>query len=139
MDKRLFLALLLTALVVVLTPVVFPTPQPVRSTIPDTTIAPSSRAPAGMGAGTGPQSPPAAGDRAGAPSMSAPRRAADTARAAAPVAAETTEVRGGGSEYRFITPGAAPVSVVLGDYRSLRPGRGTNPVDLVRPGDQLLR
>jgi YidC/Oxa1 family membrane protein insertase len=54
------------------------------------------------------------------------------------VAAETTLVRAGGSTYRFINPGAAPVSVALDEFRSLRPGaRGV--VDLVRPGDQLLR
>jgi YidC/Oxa1 family membrane protein insertase len=55
-----------------------------------------------------------------------------------PVTAETTVVRAGGSTYRFMNPGAAPVSVTLDDFRSLRPG-GRGSVDLVRPGDQLLR
>jgi YidC/Oxa1 family membrane protein insertase len=140
MDKRLFLALLLTALVVVLTPVFFPTPQPVRSTTSDTTVALPARDSAAVGARTEPQSPPAAAGQVGAPSISAPqRRAADTARAVARVAAETTEVRSGGSTYRFVAPGAAPVSVVLDEYRSLRPGRRGDSVDLVRLGDQLLR
>jgi len=142
MDKRLFLALLLTALVVVLTPVVFPTPQPVRSTIPDTAVASRSRAPAGAPVDTGPQSPAAPGSRGSVPAVGEARRGmADTAGTIAPVVAETTEVRAGGSEYRFVTPGATPVSVVLSEYRSLRPGSSGSgrPVDLVRPGDRLLR
>jgi YidC/Oxa1 family membrane protein insertase len=135
-DKRLFLALLLTALVVVLTPVVFPTPRPVRSTISDTTAAPAitpSRS----------AQVPSSGEQGPAPAISASRREppVDTGTAAPSTrtAAETTTVRGGGNVYRFIDPGAAPVSVMLADYRSLRPGRSGDVVDLVRPGDQLLR
>ncbi|MFN2565291.1 MAG: YidC/Oxa1 family insertase periplasmic-domain containing protein, partial [Gemmatimonadaceae bacterium] len=141
MDKRLFLALLLTAFVVVLTPVIFPPPRP-SSPVSDTTAA-SSRAAAGRAEVTPDvrtqpgQSTP--GGRAAEPVTGAQRRvAADTARAVAPVVAETTVVGAGGSTYRFINPGAAPVSVVLDDYRSLRPG-GRGSVDLVRSGDQLLR
>src|SRR5918911_1283485 len=88
MDKRLFLALLLTALVVVLTPIVFPTPRP-------------------------------------------------SARSAASTSGTDT-LRAGGGTYRLINPGASPVSVVLDDYRSRRPGGIGRGVDLVRPGDQLL-
>ena len=144
MDKRLFLALLLTALVVVLTPVVFPTPRSPRSPIADTSAA---REPAVAGTTSGAtssatsavvRSPSVGGGQTAAPSAAAIQRS--TAQLA-PTAPETTEVRGGGSIYRFIDPGAAPVSVRLADYRSLRPGRGrdTSAVDLVRPGDQLLR
>jgi YidC/Oxa1 family membrane protein insertase len=47
-------------------------------------------------------------------------------------------VQAGGSTYRFINPGAVPVSVSLDEFRSLRPGAHGG-VDLVHPGDQLLR
>jgi YidC/Oxa1 family membrane protein insertase len=144
MDKRLFLALLLTALVVVMTPIVFPTPRPSR-TLTDTLTATSAAtraadraaAPPGTSAQSG--APPAAGELTPAPATDATRRASvDTARAAAAAIAETTVVRAGGSTYRFINPGAAPVSVALDNFESLRPSeRGS--VDLVRSGDQLLR
>jgi YidC/Oxa1 family membrane protein insertase len=139
MDKRLFLALLLTALVVVLTPLVFPTPRPSRS-ISDTSATPraADRAPAtpGISAQTGAQA--RVGERVPIPLPGAvPRTSADTSRVMS-IAAETTIVRAGGSTYRFISPGAAPVSVALEEFRSRRPG-GRGSVDLVRPGDQLLR
>jgi YidC/Oxa1 family membrane protein insertase len=144
MDKRLFLALLLTALVVVMTPIVFPTPRPMRA-LPDTSAAIGVPAP-GVGAQPGAQ-PGATGERTPISSIDAARsiEAAEAARRTpvdagrvTTVAAETTVVQAGGSTYRFINPGAAPVSVVLDDFRSLRPG-GRGNVDLVRPGDQLLR
>ncbi|MFN2563522.1 MAG: YidC/Oxa1 family insertase periplasmic-domain containing protein [Gemmatimonadaceae bacterium] len=145
MDKRLFLALLLTALVVVLTPLVFPTPRPrpqLAPTASDTAATATGgdrrRAPPAASAQTGVH--PATGERSAPPTVGAARPAsADTTRPPVPAAAaETIIVRGGGSTYRFINPGATPVSVALADYRSLRPG-GQGSVDLVRPGDQLLR
>jgi YidC/Oxa1 family membrane protein insertase len=141
-DKRLFLALLLTALVVVLTPVVFPTPRPVQSTISDTIRA--GNVPRTAGATSAAVELPSFGEQATPPAIT-PRRGptvTDVAGVNAPARTETTTVRGGGNEYRFIDPGASPVSVKLVDYQSLRPGRpGRNDkiVDLVRPGDQLLR
>jgi YidC/Oxa1 family membrane protein insertase len=140
MDKRLFLALLLTALVVVMTPIVFPTPQPSR-TIGDTSVVTRAVDRPGPTGDTGVQAAqlPTTSDRAPAPTVGAARRPpAETPRVATSVAAETTVVRAGGSTYRFINPGAAPVSVALDEFRSLRPG-GRGSVDLVRPGDQLLR
>lgn len=139
MDKRLFLALLLTALVVVMTPVLFPTSRPVRSNVGDTSAISTH-----LGRSDTISTTPSQGERVtepGAPSLpnsvtgQIPR---DMARATPPVAAETTIVRAGGSTYRFLNLGAAPVSVSLDDFASLRTGsRGR--VDLVRPGDQLIR
>jgi YidC/Oxa1 family membrane protein insertase len=140
MDKRLFLALLLTALVVVMTPLVFPTPRPSRITV-DTSVAAraTSRADIASGAGTQLGTQPATGQRVPASTIGAARSTpADTGRAPMSVVAETTVVRAGGSTYRFLNPGATPVSVTLDDFRSLRPG-GQGSVDLVRPGDKLLR
>jgi YidC/Oxa1 family membrane protein insertase len=134
MDKRLFLALLLTALVVVVTPIVFPTRRP-TSTKTDTSTA--VRPPE-----TGVQSavPPVVPSRqTPAPSNSGDRRTlTGTAGTTAVAMAETTTVRGGGTTYRFVNRGATPVSIVLDDFRSLRPGRQGAVVDLVRTGDQLV-
>ena len=143
MDKRLFLALLLTALVVVLTPIVFPTPRPpARSPAAKTT---DTGAAAGARAANAPNvanAPLAGVQQETAPSTAASslhRTSGDTSRpTAAPMVAETTVVRAGGGTYRLINLGAAPVSVVLDDYRSRRPGAAGHSVDLVRPGDQLL-
>jgi YidC/Oxa1 family membrane protein insertase len=143
MDKRLFLALLLTALVVVMTPIVFPTPRPLPTTT-DTGAATGAATRGADRAGTGPataaQTGPQAtvGEQAPAPSIGPARRAPNDTGRATSVIAETTVVRAGGSTYRFINPGAAPVSVSLDEFRSLRPG-GRGSADLVRPGDQLLR
>jgi YidC/Oxa1 family membrane protein insertase len=141
MDKRLFLALLLTALVVVMTPIVFPTPRPSRMAV-DTGIAARTTGRAdttASGAGTQFRTQPAAGQRAPAPTIGTARPTpADTGPAPMFAVAETTIVRAGGSTYRFLNPGATPVSVALDDFRSLRPG-GQGSVDLVHPGDRLLR
>src|SRR5688572_22151651 len=122
MDKRLFLALLLTALVVVMTPIVFPTPRPSRMAV-DTGIAARTTGRAdttASGAGTQFRTQPAAGQRAPASTIGTARPTpADTGRAAMFAVAETTIVRAGGSTYRFLNPGATPVSVALDDFRSL--------------------
>jgi YidC/Oxa1 family membrane protein insertase len=140
MDKRLFLALLLTALVVVLTPIVFPTPRPVRTTSDTSTAThPVDRAEAVRDTQVQAGRQPIMAERAPTPPIGAERRVpSDTARVMTSAAAETTVVQAGGSTYRFINPGAVPVSVVLDEFRSLRPG-GRGSVDLVRPGDRLLR
>lgn len=133
MDKRLFLALLLTALVVVMTPVVFPTPQPVRAVAGDTTAIPRgavSRATTER---------PAEATGTTAPSTSLRQSsAADTGRVAVVTAAETILVQTGGSTYRFRNIGATPVSISLDDFPSLRAGSHER-VNLVRPGDRFLQ
>jgi YidC/Oxa1 family membrane protein insertase len=139
MDKRLFLALLLTALVVVMTPIVFPTSRPSRSignTSATNRTADRARTAPSLGAQTKAQ--PTPDERALTPTIRSPQTLADIARASMSVTAETTVVRAGGSTYRFLNPGAAPISVDLDEFRSLRPG-GRGSVDLIRPGDQLLR
>src|SRR5918992_1194736 len=101
MDKRLFLALLLTAIVVVLTPIVFPTPRPVpRRAISDTTGAGTQATQPIAGTTTG-VTAPAIGTTGGtAGTIGVQRRGAvDTAARTAvmPVTAETTRVEAGGS------------------------------------------
>src|SRR5690349_20234076 len=118
MDKRTFLALLLTALVIVVTPLMFPgarrqpTP-PTRSSAGDT--------------GTKIIEVPPAPSTAGATTNAAPAPISTTTRppAAAPrVAAETTTVREGVAQFLISSAGAAPVAVKIDDsvHRSLRQG-----------------
>lgn len=128
MDKRFFLALLLTAMVVVATPLLFPgaTRQPVPPVVVD-----SSARRAAPAADTVPaarvQAPAAIG------SVSAPIQPA--------VTVETTTVHAQRSTYGFSSRGAAPVSVTLDSYPSRRPGKAgqARAVELVHPSMPLAR
>src|SRR5688572_18395911 len=121
MDRRVFLALALSAIVVILTQLAFPTRRPVPRTAADSVRAGLLRgdklargAPAGAPAGTG-----GATTAVGAPTPAI--GAADSARVAAPAAirAETTVVRTPKVEYRLSSLGATPVSAQLLEYSAL--------------------
>src|ERR687884_120131 len=145
MDKRFFLALLLTAAVVLITPVLFPpakrAPQPGRRSDSaaaarrgDTSragaqVAPAAQPPAGRSASdTAPSTRPTPAVAAGA-----------TAVPAAPV--ETTSIVLPNATYRFSSRGAALISAEMTHYRSLRRDVGSAdvPVELARRGEPLLR
>ena len=133
MDRRTLLALLLTAIVIVATPILFPAPRrnaPVDSTL----VADSVTARAGATTTAQPATP---AQRAPAPTIgAAPAPAA--AIPPAPVAIETTTVTTNKATYRF--EGATPSSVMLRDYRSLVPGTPKDQhVELVPAGDRLFR
>ena len=149
MDKRFFLALILTAIVVAITPILFPTPaakpgaggtgrDSAAATAPAT---PPAATPAPTPATT-PAAPPTRGATTGGPLTSGARDTTATAAAgpaaapataqadtlapaasaasAAPAAAvETTMVDAGKSIYRISSLGAAPVSVQLREYVAL--------------------
>lgn len=129
MDKKLFLALALSALVIILTQVLFPAPrrQPPRTatTSVDSSLpagAPDSARPAP----DVPESPQGGGIPA------------DTGAAAASllVSPETVTVATPRVTYRFSTVGAAPVSAVLHGYEALsQPG---SKVELVRSQLSLI-
>ena len=145
MDKRFFLALVLTAAVVIGLPLIFPG---ARSTAPltgrDSTVATQpAGAPASVAAPASPATAPAVAPAPGAaPSAVGVAGPADAERAAAAVLtapAETTTVATPLGAYRFSSVGAAPVSVQLSRFRSLRPGEREVPVELARPGQPLLR
>ena len=129
MDKRFLLALLLTAIVVFVTPLLFPP-------------APGSRAPVG-GADSArvpaasakvPEPAPAVDE----PAAGAPASADSVAAAAPPVgAADTVVVTTPRVTYRFSTRGASPIGATLRTYRALSPEGGN--VELTRPGLPLLR
>ena len=129
MDKRFFLALLLTAIVVVATPMLFPGTS--RRTIPPV-VADSSRAATLPSASHADSvgSPATAGAVATTPNSSTP---SSNTPAAAVAAVESTTVRARRSTYVFSSHGASPVSVVLDSYPSRRPATGASrAVELVR-------
>jgi YidC/Oxa1 family membrane protein insertase len=128
MDKRLSIALLLTAIVVAVTPILFPTPK---------------RAPQPASA-SGVKKNSALAVSAPVPNQSAPSAVAsvvDTTADVAPVTtrAEVTTVETTRSIYRFSNLGAVPISVVMKEYRSLSPSVKGQPVDLHVAGQSLLR
>lgn len=132
MDKRFFLALILTALVIVVTPMLFPTPP--RPLSPDSlaTISPSAGTPP-AGQVTGADAPPA--DTALSIDLI---QNADTA----PTPAETTTVVTEHAIYRLSSRGAVPVSAEMQKYQELS-RQGTRilkggPVELAPEGEPLL-
>ena len=128
MDRRTLLALVLTAIVIVVTPILFPGPKrpPVNR---DSVAAVDSLA----------RRDTIAVAAQPAPTISAaPGRTRRTTPATPIVAAETTTVATPNGVYRISSMGGTPVSVSLPPYRSLREGtRG--PVELVESGDRLVR
>lgn len=130
MDRRFLLAIILTALVVIGVPMLFPTP-PTRPGAADSTQVITRREATGAAdTPTAAATPPAT-----TPSITA---RGDTAVTAAVVAIrpETTVVVTPRVTYRFSNVGAAPLSAELNDFPSLREkGR---PVRLAPNGDPLL-
>jgi len=128
MNKRFFLALILTAIVIVGTPLAFPTTkQRPTSTVPvdstRKTLAEDVRDTV----------------RPSVPVV-APKSISNIAQLNAPISvADTSIVRTPHAAYTFNTKGAAPISIVLDSYPSLRPdGRG-NRAQLVGHNDALAR
>jgi len=136
MDKRFFIALLLTAAVVMLAPILFPTPR----RVPPSAVTDSARIADSLRRVATPSTAPAAPVGAAAqPTV----RAADSAGAGVAgvlpaVRAETATVETPLAIYRFAALGAAPVSARMKRYASLRLGERAQPVELTR-GEPLLR
>jgi YidC/Oxa1 family membrane protein insertase len=130
MDKRFFFALVLTAVVIVVTPLLFPgaTRRPPAPVVSDTTTHPAA-----VRADSTPAAPAATPVQPGTANSVNP--ALNTA--TAPV--ETTTVKAQRTTYAFSSRGAAPVSVVLDSYPSRRPGAAGRNVELVRPRSPLAR
>jgi YidC/Oxa1 family membrane protein insertase len=126
MDRRTLLALLLTAIVIVVTPMLFPAPKQPRRPLSDS-LRTSAR-------DTVPT--PATSKPAPQPSVSAPAVPPPIARAAV---AETTVVRTERAIYYIVSPGGTPAGLSLPEYRSLRRGeRRATAVTLVDARDKLL-
>lgn len=132
MDKRFLLAIALSAVVLVATPLLFPSARP-TPTRPDTL-----RAVAGATTGATTRAATGATTAAAAPTAATPDSAALAAIAAVAAARpETTTVDVGRSLWRFASPGAAPVSVTLAGFPDLRQ-KGA-PVTLAAERSPLLR
>jgi YidC/Oxa1 family membrane protein insertase len=125
MEKRLFLALLLTGIVLVVTPMLFPT-RPVPSARPTTV---------GSDSGLLAQRPSPAAAPVGAPAIrSAGRRAEEEL-----AAADTVRVDAPDARLEFSTRGAAPVMVRMPKFRSFAPSRRGEEAVLEDAGEPLLR
>jgi YidC/Oxa1 family membrane protein insertase len=137
MDRRTLFALLLTALVIVVTPMIFPSPRRPAVTSDTTQIAArDSIARTSAGASTS-SAAPTATPRAAAPSVLPAR---EPSRQAPAARAETTVVRTERAIYSIVSPGGTPANVFLPEYHSQRPGTPRQtPVAIVDPQDRLLR
>jgi YidC/Oxa1 family membrane protein insertase len=130
MDKRLSLALLLTALVVAVTPILFPTPR----RTPATTAAADSLRDSVSG---GPAVNSVAPQAAAAPVVTAVTDSSVQSTGPTVVSPEITSISTPRSTYQFSNIGAVPVSVEFPEYRKLVPGQTGN-VELAVPGEGLL-
>lgn len=135
MEKRMILALVLTAAVVGLTPVLFPSAPPAVRSADSTAVAPVAR-----NAGANPPAQAAQPERAvQTPAVAASPAigSGDSLPAAPVVPADSTVVTTGLATYRFVNVGAVPASLVLHRYNNLAT-RG-QPVDLGTASGPLLR
>ncbi len=132
MDKKTLLAIALTALVIIITPMIFPAPPPVAPPIADTSAAPRATTPAAT-------TPLPSGAIAPTPAPIQPGRQTPTAPPRArPV--ETISVQTNRAIYTLSSDGGVPIQVTLPDYRSLRPGgAAAEPVQLISANDKTFR
>jgi YidC/Oxa1 family membrane protein insertase len=132
MYKRLSLALLLTALVVAVTPILFPTPRrtPAADTRADSIADTISSRP--VAAAQAPAAVPPS-----VPVVNPSALSADTSTVPSVRAAEVITLSSQRSTYRFSNVGAVPVGVEFLQYRKLSPGRRGN-VELAVPQAGLL-
>jgi YidC/Oxa1 family membrane protein insertase len=140
MDKRFFLALLLTAIVIVAPPLLFPTKNTPRSpsTIADSASRPTPTMPAAAGAPV--ERTPVADSSRAIPAVSVPTPGIATASSGViPTAVDTTTVRTKLARYAFSSRGAVPISIVLDSYPSRRPLSGKQASDLLPPRIPLSR
>ena len=129
MDKRLSIALLLTAIVVAVTPILFPTP---RRTAPAPAASPEQQIESAVV-----QRPVPAVSQT-TPALAQTVVDTGVARDARELPqGEITTVDTRKAVYRFSSVGAVPVSAVMKEYRNLAMPNG--PVDLIVPGRPLLR
>jgi YidC/Oxa1 family membrane protein insertase len=147
-PRRVVLAVILMALVLIAAPVLFPTAKPVAgSALADSLRADSVRR-ADSAATPAPNSPAtAASANTGSPAATASaapgdsaRRTTDSTATAAPITVDTTVVTTPRAVFRTTNHGAALIGAELPGFRELR-DRGrvkTGAVELANPGERLL-
>ena len=124
MDKRFFLALFLSLVVIAISQLLFPPAKPA----PTATRADTTKASTPVAASTTPLAPVA-----GKPTVTAP---SDSTPVSAVTVVESTTVTLPRVAYTFSNVGAVPVSIVIRDYQNRSPTGGF--VDLALPGSPLL-
>jgi YidC/Oxa1 family membrane protein insertase len=130
MNKRMLLALALSAMVIGLTQYLFPPPKP-QPKPPAAAVSPTAGAQAAPGMAGAVLPSAAATASAAAPGP-------DGATAAVPV--DTAALSSARSTMRISSIGAAPVSVTLNGYKRLPEVKSAAaPVELVRPNETLLQ
>ena len=124
MDKRTLLAFALMAIVIVVTPLLFPSTRraPARRADTPVTATPQPRAP---------QSGVPAAQSATAPAQSAAPVPQATVAAGA---FDTVALANTRAKYLFLNPGATPVSATAFGFRDLRPGRRDTIASVTQPG-----
>lgn len=128
MDKRFFLALLLSLIVVALSQVLFPVSAK-RASVPNQALV-------GAPADSGAQAVGVSRTPVGAGVATNTHSAGDSSSRRAPVKEERWVFSTDTVVYTFTNVGAAPVSVVMKDYANRSPSGGR--VDLAAPGSKLL-
>ena len=133
MNKRMLLALALSAAVIGLTQYLFPPP-----------MTPAKPTAAAVATGAQPVLPGAPVTAATTPTIGAPSAAAvpgaTVSATAAPIVADTISLSSARTDMRISSIGAAPVSVQLTGYKRLPENTSAaQPVELVRPGEALLQ
>ncbi len=130
MDKRFFLALFLSLIVIAISQLLFPPPRPAPNAR-NVTAKDSSSTPKAAASST-----ETLVTKALTVTPSQSQAAVIPSKAAAPGTAETTEVSTPKVIYKFSNIGAAPVSIVMRDYKNRSPSGGL--VDLGVVGSPLL-
>jgi YidC/Oxa1 family membrane protein insertase len=130
MDKRFFLALFLSLIVIAISQLLFPPPRPV----------PNARGAIAKDSSSSPKAAASSTDtlvtKASTVTPSQSQAAVVPSRPAALGTAETTAVSTPKAIYKFSNIGAAPVSIVMRDYKNRSPSGGL--VDLAVAGSPLL-
>jgi len=134
MDKRFFLALVLTAIVIVGTPFLFPNVRRTPARTDSAQLAAAHADTVTRAAAT-----PPATSVAATPAVAPVRNDSVASTSVAPAARpETTVVDTRLATYAFSSRGAAPISVVLDSYPSRRPTARGTAAELVRPNAALI-
>ena len=133
MDKRFFLALFLSLIVIAVSQLLFPAPKTAPGSHVSLTGDSSSRLSDGRAPAAASSSLPSA-NLATAPL--AIRSSATPSRTTGQAAVETTAVNTAKAIYKFTNIGAAPISIVMRDYLNRSASGG--PVDLAADGSPLL-
>lgn len=144
MDRKVFLALVLSAAVVVVFQLLFPAPKPpVRPVAGADSAAVGAVGGVGSIGATATSSATATAAVPGASpgaTLTPGTSPADSAARTAGVAAETTTVVTGKVRYRVSSLGARPVGAELRDYVAMGPNgkRTARQVEMMRPGDAIV-